>query len=152
MRGLRTMLFNELRNTFYEERHDISFKKKYKNMFSTKKPYVVKVSKGYEAAFERREELVLEGELVLGAVVMANTLLYKYKNKHDCPAVFIYSYEKYFEENPNKLKKLAQEIYAIRELSEQVLSKDSVKKEIADCLKDEETPQFNIELSKQLSC
>lgn len=145
------MSFDELRNVFYEERQNKDFKKKYKDMFSTEKPYVVKVSKGYEAAFERREELILEGELVLGAMVMGNTLLFKAKNKYDCPALFIYSYENYFEENQEKLAQLAHEIYNIRELSEEVLSKNLVKKEIADYLNDEETPQFNIEIPKQLS-
>lgn len=151
MDGLRGISFNELRNDFYKERSSKKFKKKYENMFSTKKPEVVRAIEVYQEAYDRREELIMEGDLVLGSLVMANKLLFESDNDYDCPAVFIYTYKTHFEENPKELLEFALDLYDMRSLSEDELSKNSSKKQVADILNDEETPYFNIELPKRLT-
>ncbi|MBE6049812.1 MAG: hypothetical protein E7214_03900 [Clostridium sp.] len=78
-------------------------------------------------------------------------LLFKDDNDYDCPAEFIYSHDKYYEENPEKLISLAHELYELKLLSEEELVFDMAKKEIADILKDEYSPSFNRVVPRELT-
>ncbi|MGL5676431.1 MAG: hypothetical protein ACRDDX_08450 [Cellulosilyticaceae bacterium] len=140
------MRFTEMREQFYKERKTKGFKKKYPEFFDTHKPMVTKYHKGYHENFDQREELIRDSKLVLGVLVMANTLLYEADNNYDCPAVFLYSTDPYYEENIQVLEALADEIYSYRELPDIEILRDLDKKWVVDRLNKEEEPIFNEKL------
>lgn len=147
------MSFNDLREDFYSRRMEPSFKEEFEDFFSNEKPDVVTTLSfpEYHEVFDRREELILEGTLVLGALVMANNTLYNKRKKDDCPADFIYSFDPYFEEHQEELIQLAEALYSYSELPEEELWFDMYKKEISDMLNAEITPEFNYKVPEVLT-
>lgn len=132
------MNIQKIRKKFYDERRDKDFKKKNKPLFLNHQ-----IVEMYQEAFDRIEELIMDGDLFLGALVMANGELFKRESKYNCPGVFIYSKDRYYEENPKKLEELASELYSLRFAEEENLQIDIDQKYIADLLNDEYTPVFN---------
>ncbi|WP_338631796.1 hypothetical protein [Clostridium baratii] len=138
------MKIYEIREKFYEERKEQNFKKRNEYLFQKQT-----VLDNYQEAFSKREELTLEGELVLSALVMANNKLFEKDNRFNCPGVFIYSKDKFFEENPFELQKLASTLYELSCKSYDELNENELK--IAHMLNDEVTPFFNILLPNELT-
>lgn len=138
------MKIYEIREKFYEERKEQNFKKRNKYLFQKQT-----VLDNYQEAFSKREELTLEGELVLSALVMANNKLFEKDNRFNCPGVFIYSKDKFFEENQFELQKLASNLYELSCKSYDELNENELK--IAHMLNDEVTPFFNILLPNELT-
>lgn len=147
------MEIQELRTKFYELRQNPDFKENYPDFFSDEKPFVV-ISESvpeYHEVYDRRDDLILQGDLVLGALIMANNKMFSKKSKFDCPGDFLYSYDTYYEDHPRELADLADSLYAIRELPESEIWFDYVKKEIYDILNAEETPYFNYKVPTALT-
>lgn len=137
------MLFSEIRDKFEQERKQEGFKVQQYRLFDTYKTKVVTLDKRYEEVYDRREELVLEGKLAIGAVVMANPILFDKRKPFDCPALFVYSFDTYYEENIEALEALAEQIYEIQDLTANELLQDRDKKYIADKLERHDEPIFN---------
>lgn len=151
METLKNITFEQLKNNFYKERTRKKFKKKYGDLFEHELPDISRQITIYQEPFKNRKKLIMEGDLVPGALIMANELLFWDDNDYDCPAVFIYSHDKYYEENPEELISLAHKLYDLTSLSEDELVFDMAKKEIADILKDEYSPSFNRVVPRELT-
>lgn len=132
------MDIQKIRNRFYAERKYENFKKKNKELFLKHQ-----VLENYQEAFDKIEDLIMDGDLFLGALVMANNELFEKESKYNCPGVFVYSKDRYYEENTNELEELASKLYDLRFADDEELIIDKDKKYIADLLNDEYTPTFN---------
>lgn len=92
-----------------------------------------------------QQRFYTEGQVALGAVVQANSLLFE-KGRDNCPANFIYTREPYFIENPGELMALASELFSTK--GEEGY-RPSIQK-LADLLADEYERIFCYKLPRDL--
>lgn len=138
------MNIKRIRKAFYTERENKNFKVKNKEAFTK-----YQILEAYQEAFDKVEDILLNGDILLGAVVMANNLLFETNNKYNCPGVFVYSRDTYYEHNQDELINIAHNMYSLRELDYEELDED--EKYISDLLNDEVTPIPNILIPSSLT-
>ena len=108
-----------MKNAFYEMYkaiQDSKGNKKVMKMNMLKKPKWLKRYKKDELhkIYEKQNDFWEYGKIALGCVVQANTRLFSIGNSDNCPANFIYTYDEYYYENPEKFHALAHDIYSLK--------------------------------------
>lgn len=135
-----------MRNTFDEMYQAVQSSKDNKKIMKTnllKKPKWLKNNKKDELnkIYEKQKDFWEHGRIAFGCVVQANKRLFSMGNSYNCPANFIYTYDEYYYENPDKFHELAHDIYCLKE-SEDELSAE--KKYISELLFSEYKRDFHI--------
>lgn len=135
-----------MKNTFDEMYQAIQSSKDNKKIMKTnllQKPKWLKKNKKDELnkIYEKQKDFWEHGRIAFGCVVQANKRLFSMGNSYNCPANFIYTYDEYYYENPDKFHELAHDIYCLKE-SENELSAE--KKYISELLFSEYKRDFHI--------
>lgn len=121
-------------------------KKLSKLNYLTKPDYVISNDSLYPL-YQNQNLFWMYGNVMLGSLVQANTLLFRSDNNSNCPAVFLYTNDDYYYENPEELSELSKKLFSLKGLKN--LSPEV--QYFADLLFDEYSRKFAIPLPKELT-
>lgn len=139
--------FEKTKSKFYEARENFTIVEK--KLLKLKKPLWAynRSSKDLAKVYKDQKVLYSQGRIALGTIVQANEELFKTDNAMSLPAVFLFSEDEYFLENPNKLIDMANKLYSLK-------GKETVDievKEFVDAITDEYTTILNKKLPFSIS-
>ena len=139
--------FEKTKSKFYDARENFTIVEK--KLLKLKKPLWAynKSSKDLAKVYKDQKVLYSQGRIALGTIVQANEELFKTDNAMSLPAVFLFSEDEYFLENPNKLIDMANKLYSLK-------GKETVDievKEFVDAITDEYTTILNKKLPFSIS-
>jgi tetratricopeptide (TPR) repeat protein len=136
----------ETRDIFDKERRKISFIFDDYNIFIKPKWMLNSNDNRYEVIYKEQGILKREGKIVLASFVQANQHLFKL-GINNSPASMVYSEDLYFEENPDKLKEVADELFQIKG----VKCEDEELQRFSDILDDEMVTLFNVKVPEKIT-
>lgn len=105
------------------------------------RPSWLKETDGLAQFFKQQELLLTEGHIVWGAVVQANTLLFK-PGDADCPALLVHSPDRYFDSRPRELRLIGATFFSFKHTD----ATDPELKEVARLVTDEMDRSMGFEL------
>jgi hypothetical protein len=82
--------------------------------------------------YRQLEKLLLDGEVVWGALVQANNLLFK-AGPHDHPALTVYAADRSFDYRPSDLQAMARRLFRLKNTT----TADRAERRLADAITDE---------------
>ncbi len=134
------------REIFYKERKKLTFSFSWYNRLYKPKWMTKLMDRRFEDTYRHQRILYKNGRIAMGKIVQSNTLLFN-AGKDDSPAAMVYSEDPYFEENPEKLKKIASYLYSIKG----VKCEDEDLQIFSDILQDEFVTLFNFKVPEKIT-
>lgn len=95
---------------------------------------------------KKQDLLYTEGTVVWGALIQANKLLFS-PGLDDCPALLVYSNDKYFDARPQELRLIGRKIFALKNTS----PSDPDLRDVAQLVSDEMNRSMSFQLPKVFS-
>ena len=110
------------------------------------KPAWMGPSDGLNEVYRQQRLLLTEGQVVWGALVMANSMLFE-PGKEDLPAVVVHSTDPHFDSYPMALCQIAQDLFALKNKT----VKEPTLQRLADFVTDERGRDMGLSLSPGLT-